>query len=412
MDAQLQRIYVAAGRPGVAKLRDAAKRQGLEVSVKQARDFVQAQSAAQVFAPAPRSAGKVTSPELNARWQADLIDYKTKSPEKNDGYRLVLICVDIFSRFLYAEPLKTKEAAEVASAFEQILRRARGNTAIRAKTAAAAPKEVSTDAGAEFKGVFSEMLEKKGISQRFKAQLNSLAVVDAAIRTLKDTMKKEMTATGSESWLKALPLAVKAHNSNSHPAVLGTAPEDVAKTPVLQYELEKQAGYDEAHNSELHATRVAKLRSAGAFRLLLPRSTWVRSGQPRYSDKVYELDHFIGPDVVAKDGTRRPARDALPVPRGSQEVKVPRELKGGRPVRDEGARAALRPFATALRGFLGPNGSLSLQGAGTKLRGVPGFSAAMIAQRLTGIGALMRFLELFPEFKVEGVAPKATVRLA
>jgi len=397
----IKEIYEAAGRPGVAKFRDAAKRRGVQLTVKQARDFVQAQSVAQVFAPAPRSEGKVTSPELNARWQADLVDYKTKSPEKNEGYRLVLVCIDVFSRFLYTEPLKTKEAAEVAQAFERVLRRAR-----------ASPKELSTDSGAEFKEAFSEMLRRRGIAQRLKEQINHLAVVDAAIRTLKDTLKKDMTAKSNDSWLKSLPAAVKAYNGNSHSAVLNSAPEDVKSTPVLQYELEKQSGLDAAHNAKVHQERMARLRSAGAFRLVLPRSTWVRSGQPRYSDKVYELDYFVGPDVVAKDGTRRPVRDALPVPRGSQDVQVPRELKGGRPIRDEGARAALRPFATALRGFLGPTGSLSLQGAGTKLRGVPGFAEALAEQRITGIGALVRFLALFPEFVVEGKAPKATVRLA
>ena len=90
---------------------------------------------------------------------------------------------------------------------------------------------------------------------------------------------------------------------------------------------------------------------------------------------------------------------------------MPRELKPGRPIRDEGAKAALRPFATALRGFLGADGSLTLQGAGIKLRGVPGFSEAMEEQRITGIGAFQRFLDLFPEFEVTGQAPKASVQL-
>ena len=75
--AHLRVIWAAAGRPGQAKFRDAAKRKGLNLSVKQAADFVRAQPVAQVFTPAPRSEGKVTSPELNERWQCDLIDYKT-----------------------------------------------------------------------------------------------------------------------------------------------------------------------------------------------------------------------------------------------------------------------------------------------------------------------------------------------
>ena len=79
---------------------------------------------------------------------------------------------------------------------------------------------------------------------------------------------------------------------------------------------------------------------------------------------------IYGTDVVSTDGTVSKVRDALAVPSGSAGVVVPRELRPGRPIRDEGAKAALRPFAVALRGWLGPGGeeSLTLQGAGTMLR--------------------------------------------
>ena len=116
--------------------------------------------------------------------------------------------------------------------------------------------------------------------------------------------------------------------------------------------------------------------------------------------------------MKATDGTIAPIQNVLPVPLGSGVVSVPRELRVGRPMRDEPARAARQPFATALSGVLGPDGSLTLQGAGTKLRAIPGFSEAMVEQRITGIGALQRFLDLFPEFAVEGKAPRASVRLA
>ena len=92
----------------------------------------------------------------------------------------------------------------------------------------------------------------------------------------------------------------------------------------------------------------------------------------------------------------------LPLPLGSADVKIPRELRAGFPIRDEEAKQALHPSA----------GSLTLQGAGAKLRAIPGFSEAMEEQRVTGIGALQRFLDPFPECVVEGRAPKASVKLA
>ena len=114
----------------------------------------------------------------------------------------------------------------MVEAFNRIQRAARGSVRIKGRSQAI-PNEVSTDTGAEFKGVFSQMLENEGISQRFKEATNSLAVVDAAIRTIKTTIAKTMVDTSDDSWAKALPAAVKAHNSNSHPALLGSPPEDV-----------------------------------------------------------------------------------------------------------------------------------------------------------------------------------------
>ena len=80
--AQLRLIWQRAGRPGAAKLKDAAKRQGLNLTVKEVKEFVIAEAVAQVYQPAPRSEGKITSPELNARWQCDLIESKQKAPRR------------------------------------------------------------------------------------------------------------------------------------------------------------------------------------------------------------------------------------------------------------------------------------------------------------------------------------------
>ncbi len=395
----LQEVWERAGRPGVDKLLFAARRAALFVTDKDVRDFVRAQSVAQVFQPAPRSTGKVTSARDTHRWQADLLDYKTKTAEKNRGFKVALVVTDVFSRKAFTEPVKSKSPADVAAAFERVLERAGG-----------APVEVSTDGGAEFKGAFSEMLERRGIAQLYKEQRNSLAVNDAAMRTLKAMTAREMTASGNDSWVEALPKATRAYNDNSHPHLMGSAPNDVKDSPELQYALEKEAGEDIAHNHAEHMKRLRRLLEQGAFRVVLPRSEWTRTGEPRYSERVREVDYLVGSSVVGTDGARFAIRDVLAVPSGSADVQVPQEIRGGNPVRQSAQQAALRPFAEALKGFLG-DGFLTLQGAGTKLSHVPGFRETMRAQRIGGIGALQRFLALFPEFVIEGQAPRARVRL-
>ena len=99
---------------------------------------------------------------------------------------------------MYVEPLKTKEQGEVTEAFQRIQRATRGKLAGKGQVI---PKSVTTDAGAECKGPFSEYLKKQGISQEFKEAQNSMAVVDAAIRTIKTRIAKEMVETESDSWV-------------------------------------------------------------------------------------------------------------------------------------------------------------------------------------------------------------------
>ena len=95
----LQRIWERAGRPGADKLQFAAKRAGLQVTSKEAREFVRAQAVSQVFRQPPGSTGRITAAQENLRWQANLLDDKAKSADLNDWFRLALVVTDIFSRW-------------------------------------------------------------------------------------------------------------------------------------------------------------------------------------------------------------------------------------------------------------------------------------------------------------------------
>ena len=114
MERTLEEIWVSTGRGGAAKLRDAARREGLEVSLKEAQTFVKAQAESQVFAKGPSAYGQITAPQRGARWQVDLIDYKAQPA---DGKTAVLVTVDVFSRELWAEALPSKRPEVVAAAF-------------------------------------------------------------------------------------------------------------------------------------------------------------------------------------------------------------------------------------------------------------------------------------------------------
>ena len=192
--------------------------------------------------------------------------------------------------------------------------------------------------------------------------------MDAVIRRLKETLRQDLAEDGSQSWVKFLPRAVRAHNANSHEHLMGSAPSDVEGNSVLQYALKKEAGQDAMANSKQHADRRAALRAAGAFRVLLPSKTFARATTARWSNEVHKVSAFVGVDVVDEKGARFHVRDALPVAAASKDAKA--SVDPGGDAKQAGQRERLMVFAQALNGFLGEEG-LTLQGAGTKLRKSP-----------------------------------------
>ena len=393
--AELKQLWIDIGRQGAEKLYNKAVKSGLAVTRKQAQEFVKSQASAQVFHPRARSDGKVVATGPLKSWQVDVMDLTQFSEKVNKGFKFVLVAVDVFDRTMKAAPMKTKSPEETARVF---------------RTFAPLPAEVDTDHGQEFGGAFQKLLDDKGVGHREKdpKAINSLAVSDRAMGTLRASIAKDMTARGSASWHAGLKGAVSAYNNTGHAHLMGSEPSDVAKSKELTYELKVQAGEDIKHNAELHSDKMGALRKAGGFRTMLPRNTWARAHQPRWGDKVHKVDKFVGPDVVDTEGNRFAVKLVLPIASTTIAAKVPKELTGGRPARTGASTQTMRPFSNILRGMLAE--PLAMQVAGRRMNEVDGFQEAMDEAKLTGKGSFRRFVELFPRlFKVEGDVPRQRV---
>ena len=398
---ELKQLWVQIGRQGAEKLYDKAVKSGLEVTRKEAQQFVKSQASAQVFQTRPKSDGKVVATGRLKSWQVDIMDFKQFSEKVNKGFKFVLVAVDVFDRTMKAAPMKTKSPEETARVF---------------RTFAPLPAEVDTDHGQEFGGAFQKLLDDKGIGHREKdpKQTNALAVSDRAMGTLRASMAKDMAARGTGSWYTGMKAAVNAYNNTGHSHLMGSEPADVAKNKELTYELKVQAGEDLKHNKDLYDDKADALRKAGAFRTMLPRSTWARAHQPSWGDKIHKVDKFVGSEVVDTEGNRFAVKLVLPVAATTANRPVPKELTGGRPVRTGASTQTMQPFANRLRDILqaAEGGRLAMQVAGRRMNDQAGFKEAMKEAKLVGIGSFRRFVALFPQlFKIEGEVPRQSVSL-
>ena len=57
---------------------------------------------------------------IDAQWQADLADMQGLA-RQNEGMRYLLTVIDVFSKFAWVEPVKSKDATAVTAAFRKVL---------------------------------------------------------------------------------------------------------------------------------------------------------------------------------------------------------------------------------------------------------------------------------------------------
>ena len=83
----------------------------------------------------PRSRYVVNT--IDSLWEMDLADF-SNIQSSNDGYRFLLVVIDVFSKFLWVQPLKDKRAQSVIKALKVIL-------------SGRKPRSIKSDKGSEFK---------------------------------------------------------------------------------------------------------------------------------------------------------------------------------------------------------------------------------------------------------------------
>ena len=147
-------------------------------------------------------------------FQIDLIDLSSLSAY-NSGYRYLLMCIDVFSKYAWSLPLKTKTGREVAEAFEKILGERKCTL-------------LQGDKGAEWLNApFRQMLERHGI--KFYTSENDdikASVVERLNRTIKERMWRYFTHRNTRRYEDVLQDIMHSYNNTFHRSI-GMKPSEV-----------------------------------------------------------------------------------------------------------------------------------------------------------------------------------------
>ena len=146
-------------------------------------------------------------------FQIDLMDFQSISAS-NNGFKFVLVAIDVFSKYAWAVAIKRKTAKEVLRGLQIIVKDT-------------TPKKIQCDRGLEF---FNQSIEKwlklKKIEMYATYNYDMKAcVVERFIRTFKSRLYRYFTLKSTETYIHVLQDIIKSYNHSFHRSIKMTPSE-------------------------------------------------------------------------------------------------------------------------------------------------------------------------------------------
>ena len=274
----LENIYENVTNPASfsspEKLYKEAKKQNSNIKRKDVNDWLEGNRAYTLHRKSNRKFRRrpvlVRGP--NFQYQADLMDYQPLAKE-NNGNRYLLTVIDCFSRFASIIPVKNKTATVVANGLKKAFK-FMGH-----------PQKLQTDLGKEFyNSVVKQFLEENKIHHFSTDQELKAQICERFNRTVREKLKKYMTAKKSLRYIDALPGLIQNYNSAPHSSLGGTyAPKDVNKN-------NKSVVFKNLYGDYLREkSRRHKYNEGDTVRLATYSGTIGRKDRSNFTDEVFTI---------------------------------------------------------------------------------------------------------------------------
>jgi len=219
----LEKIYNNPNHPGSfsgpSKLYLAVKNDGkFRIGMPRIRKWLQGNSTYTFNRIAHRkfARNEVVVAGIDAIWDSDLIDLAYYG-KQNDSNNYILLAIDIFSRYTWLRPLKTKSSENVIPALKNIIDEGRKPTALR------------TDKGKEFTNVaISKFYKEEEIHHYVTFNDTQANYAERCIKTIKTKIFRYMKKNNTHRYIDVLQDIVTGYNNSVHRS-LGKKPISINK---------------------------------------------------------------------------------------------------------------------------------------------------------------------------------------
>ena len=192
----------------------------------------------------------------------------------NRGYKYLLMVLDLFSKYGWIVPLRTKTGLEVAKAFESLL--------VKNK-----PKMLWVDKGKEYynKNVL-DLLAKDKIKVYSTENEEKSSVCERWNRTIKDKMYKRFTMQNNTVYVDILPKILASYNNSRH--------RSIGMTPIQARKPENYGKvYFNLYGDLARDNRKPEFRVGDRVRISkYKRVTFDKGYTPNWTEEVFIIDEI------------------------------------------------------------------------------------------------------------------------
>lgn len=209
---------------------------------------------------------------LDETWQADLVDLSAYTQHNNSGYKYLLTIIDIFSKFAWAVPIKSKNAKDTTNAMKSVLARGR------------IPKLLHVDQGKEFyNNDFKSLMQQYNIKMYSTFSNLKASICERFNRTLKSKMWKKFSLRGTYKWVDILPDLISDYNDSKH-RTIQMKPKNVT------IENEKKLLTNIYGKRQLNHIRKIKFRIGDKVRVSKYKHVFEKGYTPNWTTEIFTIN--------------------------------------------------------------------------------------------------------------------------
>ena len=226
---------------------------------------------------------KIIVNHIDEIFAADLVEMQ-KFAKLNKGYRYLLTCIDIFSKFAWVIPLKDKKGITIKNALQKIFNKRK-------------PKFLWTDKGTEFYNKqVKDLLNENNIKlySTNNSEVKS-AVIERFNRTFKNIMYKKFTENNNTIFYNILDELVNNYNNKYH--------STIKMTPIEGSKKINEKKIKNIYNFE-KTKKPGKFKIGDRVRISLEKNIFEKGYETNWTEEIfviYDIKYSNVPYYYLKD---------------------------------------------------------------------------------------------------------------